>query len=92
MEFAKGIATGFTVGVAAIGIAVALLYGHDDSMHERNAERIAKLETQVQQLEHAVNRLAGRVADIAPVDRVPETTAANLTSVTAIPRGTDAVP
>ena len=86
MEFAKGVATGFVIGVAVIGTAVATLYVHDDSVHERNTARIEKLDAQVQRLELAVTTLSGRVAEESFADRVPNATPTALTSVTTPPR------
>ena len=91
MEFAKGMATGFIVGVAAIGVAVALLYHEDDSAHERNAQRIAKLEVQVQQLERAVSHLSGRISDSESVNPAAARPA-TLTSVTTTSREADQAP
>ena len=83
MEFAKGMATGFIVGVAAIGVAVALLYNQDDAAHERNAARIDKLEAHVERLEQAVTRLSGRVAESMPSNAPAMATPTSLTSVGA---------
>jgi hypothetical protein len=92
LDFPKGMAAGFIIGVAVIGAAVVLLYRHDDTVHELNAERIEKLEANVHRLELAVNRLSGRVADIAPLDAGPEATPVKLTSVSAPARDSDRVP
>jgi len=84
VDLAKGMAIGFIVGVAAIGTAVALLYGHDDAAHERNSQRIAKLEAQVQQLEREVTTLSGHVAERVPDNVVPAVTPTSLTSAATI--------
>jgi hypothetical protein len=71
VEFAKGMAIGFVIGVALIGTAVATLYVHDDSDHERNAARIEQVDAHVQRLERAVTALSGRVAAEMPVEAAP---------------------
>lgn len=86
MEFAKGVATGFVIGVVVIGTAAATLYVHDDSVHERNSARIEELDEHVQRLERAVATLSGRVADELSADRAAATTAASLTTVTGTAR------
>jgi hypothetical protein len=80
VEFAKGVATGFVIGVALIGTSVITLYVRDDTAYERNSARIEKLDAQVQRLEVALTRLAGRVADEAPAPAVPKATPATLTT------------
>jgi len=71
VEFAKGVATGFVIGVALIGTAVATLYVHDDSYHERNAARIEEVGAQVQRLERAVTALSVRVSAETPLAAAP---------------------
>lgn len=73
MEFAKGMAAGFVIGVALIGATVVLLYYRDDTAHEREVARIAELETQVQSLEHALARKAVREAPDPSLAAVPTT-------------------
>jgi len=80
VEFAKGVATGFVIGVALIGTSVVTLYVHDDAAYERNSARIEQLDAQVQRLEVALTRLAGRVASEAPPPAVPKATPAALTT------------
>jgi hypothetical protein len=84
--FAKGVATGFVMGVALIGTAIATLYVHDDSVHERSEARIDQLDAQVRQLELAVSRLAGRVAEESRVPAVATATPASLTTEQVPPR------
>lgn len=69
MEFAKGLATGFVVGVALIGAVVALLYGRDDAARERNLARIAELESQVGRLEEALEKSSLRPPGEMPASR-----------------------
>jgi len=80
VDFAKGVATGFVIGVALIGTVVATLYVHDDSVHERNAARIEQIAAHVDQLDLAVSRLAGRVAGEMPAPAVPKATPTALTT------------
>ena len=81
MEFAKGVAIGFVIGVAVIGTAVATLYIHDDSVHERNTARIEDIDAHVQRLERAVATLSGRVADERPATEVPAAPPTAMTSL-----------
>jgi hypothetical protein len=89
VEFAKGLAAGFVIGVAIIGTAVATLYVHDDSEHVRNAARIEQLDAHVQRLERALGVLSMRVAGEMPVNSVPAATPAALTVVSSPHREAD---
>jgi hypothetical protein len=81
MDFAKGIAVGFVIGVAVIGTAVATLYIHDDSVHERNTARIDDIDAHVQRLERAVATLSGRMAEEKPAGALPTSPPTAMTSL-----------
>jgi hypothetical protein len=92
VEFAKGVATGFVMGVAIIGAVVATLYVHDDAAHERNSARIEQVDAKVQRLERALTTLSVRVSGETPPTIVPLATQTAVTADSATPRAADRIP
>jgi hypothetical protein len=66
MSLNKGIAIGFVIGLAVAGAASLLL--RDEVPRDRQAERIAELDAQIQRLDQSVSKLSAVVASKAPRD------------------------